>query len=114
MLLRWWGEHKMEIPPMEIILPNTGYICDEAAAGFLYLTNSPVAVIEWVVSNPFTDKKVRNAALEELIDHLCMQAKLSHHSIVMTMTSVNSFAKRLERLEFTANDHKVTHLMRAI
>lgn len=113
-LVDWWTRHKFTPVPMSMILPQTGYIAHEIAAGFLYLSNSPLAMIEWVVCSPDASKEARGPAINELIDHICMSAKLGGSSVIFTTTVLPAFSKRLQDLNFTENDHKVTHLTRIL
>lgn len=112
-LLEWWKAHKFP-PPVEGFLPETGYIVDECAAGFLYLSNSPLAMLEWVVCDPKASKEVRGPAVDELISHICLAAKLAGSDAIFTTTVLPAFSHRLQRLNFTENDHKVTHLTRIL
>jgi hypothetical protein len=66
-LVEWWKFWRF-VPPTQEILPNNGLsglvVTDEndnmICAGFLYATNSPIAWIEFIVSNPnVKDKKIR-------------------------------------------------------
>lgn len=112
-LLRWWKTHKFAAP-MQMVLPETGYVADECAAGFLYLSNSPLAMLEWVVCDPAAPKEKRGPAVNDLIDHICISAKLAGSLVIFTTTVLPAFSKRLKDLSFVETDHKVTHLTRVL
>lgn len=73
-LTSWWEQWKWPVLPKEF-LPNNGtggYMVEKnnigIVAGFTYLTsNSKVAWLEWIISNPKYKKKDRGKAIETLI-----------------------------------------------
>lgn len=71
---RWylarWGSvpHKSLFPPI-------GFIVEGIAAGFLYLTDSSIAIIDGYISNPETDSKTRSDALNAITEALIGFAK---------------------------------------
>ena len=108
-LCSWWSVHNFVAPPKSI-LPGTGYICDEIAAGYLYLTNSSICWMEWVVCDPDSEKAKRSAAINGLIDHICKQARFVGGIIVYTSTNNFAFAHRIKKLGFRdAQDEKKTN-----
>jgi hypothetical protein len=68
----WLNGWKIK-PPAADTLSDIGYIVDDTACGFLYLTNSSVGLLEGFVSNPKSDKNDRDSAINwitlNLIDH---------------------------------------------
>jgi hypothetical protein len=53
----WFVAHGWQQAPHRTILPPTGFIIEGddgkiLAGAFLYLTNSPLAFLEWLVTNP--------------------------------------------------------------
>lgn len=99
MLCLWWDAQHFVRPP-QAMLPATGYVCEEIAAGFLYLTNSPCVWMEWVVADPTAEKTRRNNAINELILHICAQAKFTEAIMVFTSTPNFPFAHRIKKLGF--------------
>lgn len=75
-LTRWFRLREVPVPPLEF-LSNHGYIVDDVAAGFLYLTNSAVGIIDGYVTNPESDKSARDNALDWITIHLTAYAKNS-------------------------------------
>lgn len=83
-LVKWWNDWRWTPPPREF-LPNNGVggfmVCDEdypVVAGFLYITNSSVAWIEFIVSNmEYRHKKNRNDAIRLLISTLEELARIN-------------------------------------
>jgi len=83
-LVKWWKDWRWTPPPAEF-LPDNGegglMVCDEdypVAAGFLYVTNSSVAWMEFIVSNiEYKHKENRKQAIKLLILTLEELAKIS-------------------------------------
>lgn len=95
-LVNWWKFWRFT-PPPQSILPNNGLggimIVDEygyySCAGFLYETNSKIAWIEYIVSNPNEkDKKTRNESLKYLILELTSIAE--EKGYIATFSSIKN------------------------
>jgi hypothetical protein len=80
-LIGWWNQWGWQAPPQDF-LPNNGengiMILDgtmPVCAGFVYLTNSKVAWVDWIISNKeYTDRAKRKEALLTLITKLTNMA----------------------------------------
>lgn len=80
-LLKWWTDNRFSPPPLDF-LPNNGkdgilvFDADtntNIAAGFVYITNSEVAWVEFVVSNfEVKDRELRTQSIEFLIKQLAI------------------------------------------
>ena len=76
-LVGWWKQWKWEAPQRDF-LPNDGkggiIVYDEetpVCAGFMYLTNSKVAWVDWIISNKeYTKKPQRKDAIKLLVSTL--------------------------------------------
>jgi len=73
-LVSWWSNWPKWKAPTKDFLPENGKggliveINDTpVVAGFVYLTNSKTALLEWIVSNPKYREDDRKAAIELLI-----------------------------------------------
>lgn len=81
-LVNWWKDWGWT-PPQKDFLPENGaggfIVYDEdtpICAGFIYITNSKVAWIEWIVSNKqYREKPNRKNALDLLIHTLTSYCK---------------------------------------
>ena len=72
-ICEWWRWWKWPVLPKDF-LPNNaegGFMVEKdnipIVSGFLYLTNSKVAMLEWIVSNPKYKEKDRKQAIEKLL-----------------------------------------------
>jgi len=84
MLLEWWKFWRFPAPGLKN-LPKTGVIVNNTCAGFVYLTNSNMCWIEFIVSNPEEkDKEVRKNDISECINQLCYIAKEMGYEVAYT------------------------------
>ena len=76
-LVGWWKQWGWE-PPQRDFLPNDGkggiIVYDEdvpVCAGFMYITNSKAAWVDWIISNKeYTKKPQRKDAIKLLVSTL--------------------------------------------
>ena len=81
--IKWWNDNRFTPPPIDF-LPNNGkdgivvYDADtntNIAAGFVYITNSEVAWVEYIVANfEVKDKELRKQSIEFLIKQLALSS----------------------------------------
>ena len=74
------------------------------AAGFLYLTNSKVAWLEWIVSNPDYRESDRKEALELLINTLEEIARSQDYSIILSIGRNKGLIETHKKLGYTVDD----------
>lgn len=119
MLCKWWEAHGWE-PVLEAVLPKIGVIAEvndeQVAAAFLYMDNSsPLAIIEWIVSNPESKPRDVVSSIIDIVNFLADEAKRFDYSFILTSCSITSLAKLLERrCSFKITDKSVYHLGRVI
>ena len=70
-LVKWWDWWRgWQAPPLTL-LPDTGLIVEKngigIVAGYIYMTNSKTALLEWIVSNPEYRESDRKDAITLLI-----------------------------------------------
>jgi hypothetical protein len=81
-LVNWWEQWGWEAPPLDF-LPDNGkggiMIMDgdtPVCAGFMYLTNSKVSWVDWIVSSKeYTDREKRKQSLLLLVGTLTEMCK---------------------------------------
>lgn len=110
---QWWEGHKWPVIPFQM-LPKTGYIIENVCAGWLYRSDSPICWVEWIISNPASEKIIRNESLNLLIDTLINKAKSEGFSHVFTSVKHPGLIKRYESHGFTIQDSNVTHMIRSL
>jgi hypothetical protein len=70
----WCAAHGRAAPPPSS-LPEHGYIVAGVAAGFLYLTDSDVALLDGYVTNPAAGLRERSEAIDAITGVLLAAAK---------------------------------------
>lgn len=104
---KWWRwpEVKKELLPLEgmgglMVYKNETLI----AAGFLYLSNSKVAWLDWIVSNPEYREIDRKDALAFLISNLEEVAKQQGYSIIISIARNKSLIETHRKLGYTIDE----------
>ena len=103
-LVKWWDAWPEWQAPAKDFLPNNGkggFIVEKQnepiVAGFLYITNSKAALLEWIVSNPEYRQNDRQQAIELLIngaENVCKKQGIKYiFSIGRTKQLINTHKK---------------------
>jgi hypothetical protein len=116
-LVKWWQDNRFPPPPIDF-LPNNGkdgivvFDADtntNIAAGFIYITNSEVAWLEFVVSNfDVKNKELRKQAIEFLIKQL---AVTSGKKYIFTSVMHPSLINHFKNLGFIVGNQNATQLI---
>lgn len=112
-LKTWWTLHKWPTLPLDYITPNSliveapsGRIC----AGFLFLTDGPIAWMEFVISNPLCDKLLRDRALDALIAGFVERSTKAGKKVILTSLEHPKLIERYKRLGAIETDKGMTNL----
>jgi hypothetical protein len=101
-LVGWWQQWGWE-PPQRDFLPNDGkggvIVYDEdvpVCAGFMYITNSKVAWVDWIISNKeYTKKPQRKDAIKLLVSELTKICKLTgskySYALIKNESLINTY-----------------------
>lgn len=81
-------------------LPKNGMIEPDVAAGFLFKTDSEIAILENFVSNPNATPFDVSKAIDKIVEELEQTAKAFGYFKLAAFTHVRSIGSRLERLGF--------------
>lgn len=103
-LVKWWDAWPEWQAPAKDFLPDNGkggFIVEKQnkpiVAGFLYITNSKAALLEWIVSNPEYRQNDRQEAIELLIngaENVCRKQGIKYiFSIGRTKQLINTHKK---------------------
>ena len=103
-LVKWWDAWPEWQAPAKDFLPDNGkggFIVEKQnepiVAGFLYITNSKAALLEWIVSNPEYRQNDRQEAIELLIngaENVCKKQGIKYiFSIGRTKQLINTHKK---------------------
>lgn len=112
-LCKWWDAWKWPSIP-EKFLSDIGIISNDTAAGFLYTTNSAIAWIEWLVSDPLVPATRRSDAVDEVIMMLTEIAVARDFKAIFTSTNKDSLEQRLVKHGFVVTDRDTKHLFKIV
>lgn len=95
----WFVDRKWPLPPVEGIIPPTGFIAlkdgEPMAAAWLYVTNSTLAHLEWLVTRPKSGVE-GISALEKVIEHI-KETSYPHVKCIVGFLSNDRLARIMER-----------------
>jgi len=106
-LLAWWKAWGWPIMPKDM-LPDDGkggimieHKDQKIVAGFLYWSNSKLVWLDWIISNPNANKKIRKQAIEKLITTAEKMVKEAGSKYIMSISRSNSLLKTHEKLKWS-------------
>ncbi len=82
------------------LLPTSGFVIGGIAVGFIYLTNSRLAFMDGFMTDPTSDRRERDLALDLLIVALFDEARELGYTAVAGTTSAQPLADRLAQHGF--------------
>ncbi len=91
----WYSDWSMSELP-QWFLPETGYIVDGVCAAFMYKTDSKVAYMENVISNPKAPHEVRAIALKMIGNQIFKKAEELGFKAVLGWSKNKSVTKQSE------------------
>ena len=100
----WWKAWGWPVMAKDMLPDNgTGGIMIEnkgenIVAGFLYWSNSKLVWLDWIISNPNADKKIRKQAIEMLILTAEQMVKDAGSKYMMSISRSNSLLKIHEKI----------------
>lgn len=99
-IARWYRERDIAPPRFEL-LPSTGFIVNDVAAGFIYLTDSALCLVDGLISNPDCSPLRVGRALQLLSKVLVGQAIKCGAQGVVVLTKSRTIAKLATSREFS-------------
>lgn len=110
MISGWWKMHNWT-PVPEVILSKTGLMVYEdgepRAAIWLYRTDSPVMMAEWLVTNPENTPRQSYTAVKKLLDDVKLIAD-AQGAYLMTFLQDDSLLKNFQKQGFIVEEQKYT------
>lgn len=104
-IAKWYYDRKLT-PPSWADLSETGWIADGRVAGWLLVTNSSVAMIEHLISDPHTLKSSRQESIRKLVGFLVDMALLMGYTNVVAASRHESVAKVAKQFGFQETNLK--------
>lgn len=109
-IVHWYRQRKLT-PPDPRALSDIGFIADGRAAGWLYLTNSNIAMIEGIISDPSSTPSLRGESLDKLIGFMIdFSLQLGYTQILGITKHPNMEKKVKSKFGFKKLPHTVLYL----
>lgn len=120
-LVDWWKQWGWE-PPQKDFLPNDGkggvIVYDDETpicAGFMYITNSKVAWVDWIISNKnYTKKPQRKDAIKLLVSALTVICEKSGCKYSYALIKNESLIKTYQDLGYTKGSSYVGEMIKVL
>jgi hypothetical protein len=120
-LLKWWSDWKWDAPTRDF-LPSDGtggivvYDGDTPiCAGFMYITNSKVSWVDWIISNrEYRVKPNRTQAISLLIDALTNICKNSGAKYVYALIKHKNLIDTYNKLGYVCGDTYVGEMIKTL
>jgi len=116
-LVKWWKDNRFTPPPIDF-LPNNGKdgivvinsdTNEKICAGFIYITNSEVAWLEFIVSNfDVKNKDLRRQSIEFLINQLALT---SNKKYIFTSVKNQNLIKHFTNSGFIIGSQNTTEMI---
>ena len=107
-LVSWWKGHGWEVTPVSC-LPPDGFIIEGVCAGWLYLTNSSLALFGWPVGNPDANPKEIREGMKLILEETkcCMRA--CDRKVMMAFTNRLGLENIYREHGFQVGDELITN-----
>jgi hypothetical protein len=120
-LVGWWEQWNWE-PPAKDFLPDDGkggmIVCDgdtPICAGFIYITNSKVSWVDWIVSNKeYRIKDKRKEAIKLLIESLSNVCKNSGSKYGYALIKNQSLIQTYKDLGWSKGDGYTSEMIKIL
>lgn len=106
MLKRWYKERGLGAP-QEAALSDAGWVADERVVGFLYVTNSNIALIDGIVSDPHSLPSNRKQSLQQLCSTIVDVAVMMGYTNIIAATSNESIKEICRKMAFQKTSYEL-------
>ena len=119
-LTDWWKAWNWPVIVRDMLPDNgTGGIMIEhegenVVAGFLYWSNSKMVWLDWIISNPKTNRDIRQEAIKKLILTAESMTKEAGSKFMMSISRSNSLLKIHKELGWTIDPDPSHEMIKAI
>ena len=116
----WWIAWSWPVMAKDMLPDNgTGGIMVEhegenIVAGFLYWSNSKLVWLDWIISNPKSDKDIRQEAIKKLILTAESMTKEAGSKYMMSISRSNSLLKIHKELGWTIDPGSSHEMIKVI
>lgn len=112
-ICEWWRARGWHWVPCELLPPTGVVIYDENekhCAGWIYLSYSGLACMDWIVTNPKASLRQKKPALELLVKSLQKIGAELGASRVFTSTNNENLVSIYESCGFSVTERQMTNL----
>jgi hypothetical protein len=120
-LVGWWNDWGWE-PPAKDFLPDDGesglMVLDNdvpVCAGFIYITNSKAAWVDWIISNKkYTKNKRKYKAITLLVESLTNTCKDNGNKYIYALIKHKGLIKTYEKLGYIKGDTYTEEMIKVL
>ena len=112
-LQSWWDARKIAHIP-ERYLSTMGIMVENVACGFIYTTDSAMAIIENFVSNPETPKDIRNKALDLIIECMLDYCLATGIESIVAFSELPVIVERAKKFSFVVPEGSYKMMTRRV
>lgn len=112
-LVTWWRFWKFPAPELQMLPTNMIVSYDEGkpvCAGFIYMSDSQIAWLEWIVASPGAGKESRSMGIENVLQCAKMAASCLNYSVLFTSCKNPSLIHKLKKA-FQPTDSGMSHFI---
>lgn len=91
-----WGLNKIDLD----CLPSYGLVVENVAMGFLILTDCNVGILDFFITHPLSEKKIRDDALDEIVNGLLKHGSELGLKNFKADTQIKAIKLRAEKFGF--------------
>ncbi len=120
-LTKWWDDWNWEAPQKDFLPDNgTGGVIvldgeEPICAGFIYVTNSSVAWVDWIVSSKtYRKKPQRKQAIELLLETLTNICKSSGYKYSYALIKHKGLIETYEQLGYIKGDSYTSEMIKVL
>lgn len=112
-LKTWWEARGMDYIP-ERFLSGFGVMVENVASGFIYKTDSCMAIIENFISNPNTPKEIRDQAIDQIIQLLLDYAATQGIESLVAFSDLPVIIERAKKFSFAVPEGSYKMMIRSV
>lgn len=101
----WTRWYQMQPLPLQF-LPQSGFVVEGVAMGFLYRTDSKMALIENLAANPKLPRETVTLGLDAVVTAIADEGRALGFEVLIGYTNVKAIIERALRHGFTTDDEK--------
>ncbi len=95
-------------------MPRTGFVIDQLAMCFLIRTDTPLAIIEGLVGNPWLPRAQVDAALDAVVSEVIAAARAEGFRVLQGTTEFQAVVDRALELGFTVDPRPFQIVVRTL